>query len=127
MFMKPAFACLLLFVTSACSAVSDAGLPAAAPVTGAETSAALRGKEFAQAHCAACHSIDSGISPVSAAPSFAAIANSQGLNADTLRPWLLNSHNYPDMMNFALTPAQSNDLTYYMLTLKQPDYRPPIQ
>lgn len=98
-------------------------MPGAAPAT----DTAARGIAFAQAHCAACHAIDAGLSPLAEAPSFAGTANTPGFTAGTLRPWLRDSHNYPEIMNFALTPAQIDDLTTYMLSLKRPDYKPPIQ
>lgn len=127
MLIKHALACLLLSLTTACGTVSDGKVPSVAPAAKADTSAVLRGEAFAQAHCAACHAIGSGLSPLAQAPSFAATANMPGLTADTLKPWLHDSHNYPEIMNFALTPAQTHDLTLYMLTLRQADYRPPIQ
>jgi mono/diheme cytochrome c family protein len=118
-----AFACLLLSLTTACGTTGAEPVSDAAPATDAAT----RGMAFAQAHCAGCHSIDTGISPLAEAPSFAATANTPGLSAETLRPWLRDSHNYPEMMNFTLAPARIDDLTTYMLTLKRPDYKPPIQ
>ncbi len=87
----------------------------------------VRGFAFARAHCAACHAVDTGISPKPEAPSFETIVNTAGLTGDTLRPWLRDSHNYPAIMNFAIAPAQIDDLAAYMLTLKNPAYRPPIQ
>jgi len=122
---KRTLACLLLSLATACGTVDDGKTPSAAIVPQAETSPVARGKAFAQAHCAACHAIGStDLSPLSQAPTFAGIANTPGLTGETLRPWLQDSHNYPEMMNFALNPAQTADLTHYILSLQQPDYRP---
>lgn len=125
--IRRTLACLLLLLTPACGAGGDGQVPAVTTPAQRDTSAVLRGKAFAQAHCAACHAIGSGISPLTETPSFAATANTPGLTSDTLRLWLQDSHNYPEIMNFALSPSQTDDLTQYMLSLKQPDYRPPIQ
>lgn len=93
----------------------------------AENASVNRGMTFARAHCAACHAVATGISPKPEAPSFETIVNTTGLTGDTLKPWLMDSHNYPEIMNFAIAPAQIDDLAAYMLTLKNPSYRPPIQ
>jgi len=122
-----AFACLLFSLTAACGAGNAGQISSTAPASETNNADAARGMAFAQAHCAACHAIGTGISPLAEAPSFAATANSPGLTAETLRPWLRDSHNYPEVMNFALAPAQIDDLTSYMLTLRQPGYKPPIQ
>lgn len=85
------------------------------------------GLAFAQKHCSACHAIGTGISPKPEAPSFETIINTPGLTARTLTPWLRNSHNFPEVMNFEIAPEQIDMLAAYMLTLKNADYRPPIQ
>jgi mono/diheme cytochrome c family protein len=123
--IRSLFACLLLTLIAACGTAGQISSPASASAVG--DVAAARGMAFAQAHCAACHAIDAGISPLSHAPSFAATANTPGLSAGTLRPWLSDSHNYPDVMKFALAPERIDDLTAYMLTLKSQNYKPPIQ
>ncbi len=86
-----------------------------------------RGLGFAQRHCAACHAVESGGSPNPQAPPFEAVINQQGLSAETLKPWLRNSHDFPAMMNFAIDPEKIDELAAYMLTLKDPAYRPAIQ
>jgi mono/diheme cytochrome c family protein len=85
-----------------------------------------RGHGFASASCAACHGIerDSMLSPNPRAPSFPAIVNRQGLTAETLSSWLHNAHNYPAEMEFELDPKRADDLVEYMLTLRDPNYRP---
>lgn len=59
------------------------------------------------------------------APLFGAIANQDGLTAETLSFWLEGAHNYPTEMNFHLSDRQVNDLVAYMLTLRDPHYRRP--
>ncbi|MDT0576028.1 hypothetical protein RM533_07490 [Croceicoccus sp. F390] len=88
----------------------------------------MRGAEFAQAHCSGCHAIAAGqTSPNPDAPRFEAVVNTPGLSQASLASWLANSHNYPDVMNFAIAPAQLDDVAAYMLTLRSAHYRPPIQ
>jgi mono/diheme cytochrome c family protein len=86
-----------------------------------------RGHAFAQASCAACHAVERGStsSPNPNAPAFAAIVNQQGLTAETLASWLRDAHNYPSEMEFQLDSSRADDLVAYMLTLSDPDYRPP--
>lgn len=113
---------IIIAVVSACAAVE--GRPTAGDNQDRhETS---RGAVFARAHCASCHAIGSGTSPEPEAPSFEEIANAHGLTIDTLRPWLRNSHNFPEMMNFTIAPEQVDDLAAYIMTLQSADYRPPI-
>lgn len=92
-----------------------------------ENPAARRGLAFAQSHCVTCHAIDAGVSPRPETPSFETIANTSGLTDDTLKFWLRDSHNYPEIMNFTIESGQIDDLAAYMLTLKNPAYTPPIQ
>ena len=86
-----------------------------------------RGQAFAQATCSACHAIGRGsaASPNSKSPEFTAIVNQQGLTAETLSLWLRGAHNYPSEMDFQLDPSKVDDLVAYMLTLRDPKYRPP--
>ncbi|NIJ15393.1 mono/diheme cytochrome c family protein [Sphingobium vermicomposti] len=102
---------------------SESGATAIRPVDGASA----RGLNFARTHCSACHAVNMGISPKREAPSFEAVVNAPGLTADTLKPWLRDSHNYPEVMNFAIEPAQIDDLVAYMLTLQNSEYTPPTQ
>lgn len=85
------------------------------------------GREFARTHCAGCHAIDAGISPKPEAPSFGAVINTPGLSDATLKPWLRDSHNYPEIMKVEIAADQIDALAVYMLTLKDPAYRQPIQ
>lgn len=86
-----------------------------------------RGLAFAEAHCAECHAVRPGISPNPQAPAFEAVINTAGLDLGTLKPWLRNSHDFPVMMNFTIDPERIDDLAAYMLTLKDPAYKPAIQ
>lgn len=116
----------VLTFTAACSTTAERPpQPDTAHRSDAPPSA--RGLAFAQAHCSTCHAVETGSSPRPEAPTFAAIINTPELTADTLRPWLGNSHNFPEMMNFAIAPEQIDDLAAYMLTLKDPAYKPPIR
>lgn len=86
-----------------------------------------RGYAFAQASCASCHGIKLGSfsSPNPRAPEFSAIVNQQGMTAATLSTWLRDAHNYPSEMQIQLEPSEIDDLVAYMLTLSDPNYRPP--
>ncbi len=63
------------------------------------------------------------LSPNPASPSFDAIANREGLTDETLAAWLTDAHNYPDEMDFDLSPEQAQEIADYMITLRQSDYR----
>jgi|GEM_PF-190195 len=115
----------ILSFTAACNTTAQSALQTGA-VHNSEATPASRGLAFAQANCATCHAIGAGASPRPQAPSFATVINTPELTAETLRPWLQDSHNFPETMNFAIAPDQIDDLAAYMLTLKDPAYRPPI-
>lgn len=95
-------------------------------VTQVASAPQVRGHELAKKACATCHAIERGSisSPNPQAPSFAVIVNQQGLTAETLSPWLRDAHNYPNEMQFELDPSKVDDLVEYMLTLRDPDFRP---
>jgi mono/diheme cytochrome c family protein len=103
---------------AACQPLSPAG----------EITAETRpGLAFAKASCGGCHAIDRrSVSPNPNALPFAAIVNQEGLTGNTLAAWLRNAHNYPDEMKFSLDGHKVDDLVAYMLTLRDPNYRPPI-
>lgn len=85
-----------------------------------------QGQAFAQASCGGCHAVGLyGPSANPNAPPFGAIANRDGLTAETLSYWLRGAHNYPREMNFALLEPQVDPLVSYMLTLRDPNYRRP--
>ncbi|MAM37002.1 MAG: hypothetical protein CL949_00515 [Erythrobacter sp.] len=117
---------LVASFTVACAAAAGGAAPRAR--TNKETTAAsIRGLVLAKARCAICHAVEIGISSKPEAPPFEEIVNTPGLTPDTLKPWLRDSHNYPEIMNFEIAPEQIDDLAAFMMTLKDPAFRPPIQ
>ncbi len=64
------------------------------------------------------------LSPNPNAPSFASIANREGLTDDTLSSWLINAHNYPEVMDFDLRAKQAELVADYIISLKREDYVP---
>ena len=110
--------------TMALAAAAAACQPAAGPATAGEPHPDLA---FAKSSCGGCHAVDQrSVSPNPNAPPFAAIVNRQGLTRNTLAAWLRDSHNYPDQMNFTLGPHEVDRLAAFMLTLRDPDFRPEI-
>ena len=98
-------------------------LPSAEP---APSTVPPRGQDFAQASCSGCHAVGLyGSSPNPNAPPFGAIANQEGLTAETLSTWLRGAHNYPREMDFYLSEQEVDALVAYMLTLRDPNYRRP--
>lgn len=74
---------------------------------------------FAQASCGGCHAVETpGISPNPASPTFAEIAQRHGTTQRTLATFLRDAHNYPEAMDFDLTPQQAEALARYMMTLR---------
>ena len=81
---------------------------------------------FVQGACGGCHAVEPpDISPNPMSPSFAAIANSEGLDRQTLTTWLRDAHNYPEQMEFDLDPPEVELLVDYILTLRDPNWRQP--
>lgn len=116
--LKPLRLLCLALPLAACQ-----GLPPAEP---AASTAAPPGQALAQASCSSCHAIALyGSSPNPNAPPFGAIANQEGLTADTLSYWLRGAHNYPSEMDFSLDERRVDQLVAYMLTLRTPNYRRP--
>ena len=109
----------LAAVAGACQPLAPAGQTAVAEPP--------PGLPFARTACGGCHAVDRrSVSPNPTAPPFAAIVNQEGVTANTLSTWLRNAHNYPDEMKFSLESRSVDDLVDYMLTLRDPNYRPPI-
>lgn len=118
--LKPLHLLCLALPLAACQSV-----PSAAPAEGA-SAVALPGQAFAEASCSGCHAVARyGSSSSPNAPPFPAIANQEGLTAETLSTWLRGAHNYPSEMDFYLSERQADDLVAYMLTLRDPNYRRP--
>lgn len=80
---------------------------------------------FVEAACGGCHAVEPPfLSPNPASPGFEAIANRKGLTEETLGAWLADAHNYPEVMDFDLTPAHVDQIADYMMTLRRKDYKP---
>lgn len=80
---------------------------------------------FVEAACGGCHAVEPPfLSPNPAAPSFAAIANREGLTRKTIKPWLMDAHNYPEVMDFELKSSEIDQVARYMITLQREDYVP---
>jgi mono/diheme cytochrome c family protein len=97
------------------------------PMLGKPTSPSpdTRAPAFIEAACGGCHAVEPPfLSPNPASPSFAAIANRRGLSETSLADWLAGAHNYPEEMDFTLTPAQIDQIAAYMVTLRDAGYVP---
>ena len=113
---------LLVLLAGACSAPPMADHPPASAMADAtvEAPSSARGLDFAQAHCSGCHAVTAlSISPHPEAPPFDSVVNTRGLTDATLKAWLRNSHNFPEIMNFDVDPGHIDDLAAYMLTLRE--------
>jgi mono/diheme cytochrome c family protein len=78
-----------------------------------------RGKEFAQANCARCHSIErSGDSPRDPAPPFRQLHNRYPVETleESLAEGIVTGH--ADMPEFELSPDQIDDLIAFLKTLE---------
>lgn len=93
--------------------------------TTAPQAAAPKPPAFVEAACGGCHATEPPFrSPNPESPSFAAIANREGLTDATLASWLKDAHNYPEQMDFTLTREQAEQIAAYMVTLRRADYVP---
>ena len=104
-----------------------AAAPLAACQTASEPDMAMEPDPpaFVEAACGGCHAVEPPfLSPNPESPSFEAIANREGLSEETLGDWLMDAHNYPEVMDFDLTRAQVDQIADYMITLRRDDYRP---
>jgi cytochrome c len=79
---------------------------------------ASAGHKLAEAWCTACHVIEGATAGTSnTAPDFVAVANQPGVTALSVKVFLRTSH--PSMANLVLTPAQTDDLASYIISLKR--------
>ena len=101
-------------------------LPACAPAPDtASASGSASVPNLVQGVCGDCHGVEPPfLSPNPEAPSFEAIANSAGLTGESLTKWLIDSHNYPELMEFELGEAEAREVAAYMVTLQREDYEP---
>lgn len=114
----------LLLALAACQTPGTDNPP---PMVGKSTSPSrdTRAPAFVEAACGGCHAVEPPfLSPNPASPSFAAIANRRGLSETSLADWLGEAHNYPEDMDFTLTPAQTRRIAAYMVTLRDAGYVP---
>jgi mono/diheme cytochrome c family protein len=112
------------FALAACQTAAPADAP---PMLGKSTSPSsdTRAPAFVEAACGGCHAVEPPfLSPNPASPSFAAIANRNGLSEKSLADWLEDAHNYPEMMDFTLTRPQIDQIAAYMVTLRKAGYVP---
>lgn len=78
-----------------------------------------------QGVCGDCHGVGPPfLSPNPDAPDFEAIANRAGLTDGSLTQWLIDAHNYPELMEFALSEAEARKVSAYMMTLRREGYEP---
>ena len=96
------------------------------PPQPALATAPQQGQAFAQRTCGGCHATGLyGSSSNPNAPPFGAIANQDGLTAETLSYWLRSAHNYPVEMDFLLNDRDVDALVAYFVSLRDPHYRRP--
>jgi len=96
------------------------------PAQSAVPTAASRGQAFAQRTCGGCHETGLyGSSSNPNAPPFGAIANQEGVTAETMSYWLRSAHNYPVEMDFLLHDQDVDTLVAYFVSLRDPHYRRP--
>ncbi len=80
---------------------------------------------FVEAACGGCHGVEPPYeSPNPHAPTFESIANRPGVTTATIRAWLVNAHNYPEVMDFDLERDHVEEVADYMITLRRRDYVP---
>jgi len=114
-----------LLALAACTTAPGTDNPP--PIIGKATAPSpdTRAPAFVEAACGGCHAVEPPfLSPNPASPSFAAIANRRGLSEKSLAEWLAEAHNYPEQMDFTLTPPQIDQIAAYMVTLRKAGYVP---
>ena len=115
---------LIALALAACQTAAPADGP---PMVGKSTSPSYdtRAPAFVAAACGGCHAVEPPfLSSNPRSPSFAAIANRNGLSEKSLADWLEDAHNYPEMMDFTLTRPQIDQIAAYMVTLRKAGYVP---
>src|SRR5689334_20794395 len=90
----------------------------AVPAGGEERADARAGQEFARVHCSGCHDVEGlpSTSPNPAAPTFASVAQTSGMNGRALAAWLDTSH--PTMPNFVLDAQDRDNVIAYIMSLQ---------
>jgi mono/diheme cytochrome c family protein len=112
------FAALALLATA-----SAACAPLHATAHLDDDSSPRQGLLYATANCASCHAVNAGQmqSPVISATPFQAVANTPGMTATALNVWLHTPHQA--MPDFIIPNAAVDDLSAYILSLKQNEHR----
>jgi len=119
----PSYTARMLKPTCAIATLTLAACQPAAPETASSRSG--RVPTLVQGVCGDCHAVQRPfISPNPDAPGFDAIANSAGLTGESLTAWLIDAHNYPELMDFELSEAEAREVADYMVTLQREDYEP---
>lgn len=108
------------------AAFATLALPACAPAPEAASASDTPSvPNLVQGVCGDCHGVEPPfLSPNPEAPSFEAIANSAGLTGESLTNWLIDAHNYPELMEFELNEPEAREVAAYMVTLQSKDYEP---
>lgn len=117
----------ILWGTAACQPLPPTARASVAQTQQSWTAGAPAAKMPAvvRTSCRGCHApVRHLASPNPAAPSFADIANMEGLTRNTLAAFLRDAHNYPEQMNMELSKEEVNEIVDYILTLRDPLYRP---
>lgn len=107
-------------------AVVTVSILASLPARAQDTGNSSRGLNYARAHCAECHGVETmadDFSPNVDAPDFSVVANTPGMTERAVRVWLQTSH--PTMPNLIIAPEDSDDLAAYIVSLrKEPQSTP---
>lgn len=110
---------------TACAAAPGTDNPPAMLGKPTSPSPDTRAPALVEGACGGCHAVEPPfLSPNPAAPSFASIADRPGLSQQSLAAWLGEAHNYPEDMDFTLTPRQVDQIAAYTVTLRGAGYVP---
>lgn len=111
---------LYRFVLVIVCAVAAAGCQMTAPVA-VQSAQALDYPvpNLVQGVCGDCHGVEPPfLSPNPQAPDFATIANRQGVSEQSLSAWLIEAHNYPELMEFELSKNEAGETARYLISLR---------
>ena len=101
-------------------AAAAALLVAPIPAMGEEAGNPSRGLNYARAHCAECHGVETttdDFAPNIDAPDFSVVANTPGMTERAVGVWLTTSH--PTMPDLIIAPADRDDLAAYIMSLRK--------
>jgi mono/diheme cytochrome c family protein len=114
-----AMALALCAFAVSCAPQAPADSNTTAPAPSFDNAAAQRGLAYARLHCATCHAIAAGqvSSPVLAAPSFDAVANTSGMTRTALNAWLHSPHN--TMPGLVVAESDRDDIFAYLESLQR--------